>query len=177
MHGSRWRSATSSGASPPMRWPSRTGSLAGRRERAAGRCFCLRLEPGGRETRSYRVRPARRGRLDFAGFVVSTRFPFGLFAKSLLIEAPERAWVVPAIDPVRAAPPRAEGAESGRAGAGPRGSGSAVSGLREFSDGDALRRIDWPHSLRDRALWVREVETEQEGEVWVRLSTRGREAG
>ena len=53
-----------------------------RRERSAGRCFALRIAPGASEQRSYRLRPERRGELAFAGFVVSTRFPFGLFSKS-----------------------------------------------------------------------------------------------
>jgi hypothetical protein len=70
-------------------------------ERAAGRCFALRIAPGESVQRSYRLRPERRGELAFAGFVVSTRFPFGLFSKSRAIEAPERALVYPAVDLVR----------------------------------------------------------------------------
>jgi uncharacterized protein (DUF58 family) len=147
-----------------------------RREHAAGRCFALRIAPGGRDQRSYRLRAERRGELAFAGFVVSTRFPFGLFSKSRTFEAPERALVYPAIDPV--AIPRDFGGarRSGAVVRGPRGAGSEVGGVREFTRGDAPRRIAWRVSLRSRGLWVRDVETEHQGEVEVRLRTAGRPA-
>jgi len=146
------------------------------RERAAGRSFALRIAPGGCETRSYRLRPEQRGELEFAGFVVSTRFPFGLFSKSRTFDAPERALVYPAIDPVPI--PRDFGGvrESGEGVAGPRGRGAEVGGVREYQRGDAPRRIAWRASLRSRALWVREVESEHQGEVEVRLRTANRSA-
>jgi len=146
------------------------------RGRAAGRCFALRIAPGAAETRSYRLRPERRGELAFAGFVVSTRFPFGLFSKSLTIDALDRALVYPAVDPVPI--PRDFGGvrEAGEGVAGPRGHGAEVGGVREYARGDSPRRIAWRASLRARSLWVREVESEHQGEVEVRLRTAGRTA-
>ena len=47
-----------------------------------GRVFAMRIAPGQSEARSYRYEPAVRGELGFHGFRVTTRFPFGLFAKS-----------------------------------------------------------------------------------------------
>jgi uncharacterized protein (DUF58 family) len=145
-------------------------------ETAAGRCMALRIEAGGCERRSYRLRPPARGELAFAGFVVSTRFPFGLFSKSLTIEARERALVYPAVEPVPI--PRRFGGvrESGESVPGPRGRGSEVGGVREYERGDPPRRIAWRASLRSRALWVREVESEHQGEVEVRLRTQQRAA-
>ena len=58
-----------------------------------------------------------------------------------------------------------------RAARGPRGGGSDVGGLRDFAAGDPLRRIHWRASLRRRALLVREVESEHDAEVEVRLRT------
>jgi uncharacterized protein (DUF58 family) len=147
-----------------------------RGERAAGRCFALRIAPGGAEQRSYRLRPERRGELAFAGFVVSTRFPFGLFSKSRAFEAPEHALVYPAVDPVPIPEDFGGVRESGDGVVGPRGHGSEVGGVREFARGDPPRRIAWRASLRSRALWVREVESEHVGEVEVRLRTAGRPA-
>jgi uncharacterized protein (DUF58 family) len=147
------------------------------REVPAGRCFALRIAPGGSEIRSYRLRPEQRGELAFAGFVVSTRFPFGLFSKSLAIAAPERALVYPAIDPVPIPRDFAGVRESGEDVAGPRGRGAEVGGVREYQRGDAPRRIAWRASLRSRALWVREVESDHQGEVEVRLRTADRAAG
>jgi uncharacterized protein (DUF58 family) len=146
------------------------------RERAAGRCFALRIAPGGCEARSYRLCPELRGELVFAGFVVSTRFPFGLFSKSLSIDAAECALVYPAVDPVPIPRDFRGARESGEGVAGPRGRGAEVGGVREYQRGDAPRRIAWRASLRSRALWVREVESEHQGEVEVRLRTAGRPA-
>jgi uncharacterized protein (DUF58 family) len=145
-------------------------------EHAAGRCTALRIAPAASETRSYRLRPEHRGELAFAGFVVSTRFPFGLFSKSRTFDVPERALVYPAIDPVPI--PRDFGGvrEAGEVIAGPRGRGAEVGGVREFARGDTPRRIAWRASLRSRALWVREVESEHQGEVEVRLRTADRPA-
>ena len=72
--------------------------------RAAGRTFALRVGAGETETRRYQLRPERRGALDFVGFSVSTRFPFGLFLKSLRIESPAQTLVYPAIEPLRVPP-------------------------------------------------------------------------
>ncbi|MDH5308188.1 MAG: DUF58 domain-containing protein [Myxococcales bacterium] len=142
-------------------------------ECAAGRCFVLRIGPGHSEVRSYRLRPERRGPLAFRGFLVFTRFPFGLFSKSLLIDAPEQTLVYPAIDPV--AIPAEFGATRAR---GERvstqvGAGADVRGLREYAPGDSLRRVHWRSSLRAGALLVREAESEQDAEIEVRLRTAG----
>jgi len=149
---------------------------AAHREHSAGRCFALRIAPGGTEQRSYRLRPERRGELEFAGFVVSTRFPFGLFSKSRAFEAPDRALVYPAVDPVPIPRDFGGARESGEVVRGPRGAGAEVGGVREFARGDTPRRIAWRPSLRSRALWVRQVESEHQGEVEVRLRTAGRPA-
>jgi len=145
-------------------------------ERAGGRCFALRIAPGETVRRSYRLRPERRGELVFAGFVVSTRFPFGLFSKSRVIEAHEHALVYPAVDPVRIPPDFGGARESGHDVRGPRGHGSEVGGVREYQRGDPPRRIAWRTSLRTRSLWVRDVESEHRAEVEVRLRTAGRPA-
>ncbi len=63
-----------------------------------GRMFALRVAPGATELRAYRLLPPRRGPLRLAGFRVSTRFPFGLFAKACILEHPEDALAYPAID-------------------------------------------------------------------------------
>jgi len=146
-------------------------------EAAAGRCFALRVEPGGSELRTYRLCPERRGPLHFEGFVVFTRFPFGLFSKSLAIPAAERALVYPAVDAIEVPAEFGGRRDSGETVPGPHGRSSEVSGVREFARGDPPRRIDWRASLRARSLWVREVESEHQGEVEVRLRTARRTGG
>jgi uncharacterized protein (DUF58 family) len=144
--------------------------------RGAGRAFVLRIAPGRSETGFYRLRPAARGDLGFLGFRVSTRFPFGLFSKSLEIDAPGSALVYPAVE-ARLRREHARGDESGR-GAAPRPApGAEVGGLREFQVGDPARRIHWRASARRAALVVRQSESDRRGEREVRLRTRDVEAG
>jgi len=146
-------------------------------ERAAGRVFALRIGPGGRELRSYRYRPAGRGEIRFEAFHVYTRFPFGLFSKSLTIESPQPALVYPAVEELGLPPRLGSTTEVGERPAGRGAAGAEVSGLRDFAPGDPLRRVHWPSSLRRGALVVREVRSHQRDEVEVRLRTAGQVAG
>jgi uncharacterized protein (DUF58 family) len=146
-------------------------------ERAAGRAFALRIDPGATELRSYQMRPTQRGILTFTEFRVFTRFPFGLFSKSLSIEAPGESLAYPAVEPI-AVPVRFGTARGGgETIPGPGGTGADAVGLREFADGDSVRRIHWRSSLRHRQLLVTEIESEHETEVEVRLQTRGIDPG
>jgi len=145
---------------------------------SAGRCFALRVAPGDRETRSYPLCAERRGPLVFQGFVVFTRFPFGLFSKSLEIEDEETALVYPALDPLPLSD--APGAVARRGEATSRqvaGDSAVAAGLRDYSPGDPRRRIHWRASLRAGHLLVRDLESEQDVEVEVRLRTEGERPG
>jgi uncharacterized protein (DUF58 family) len=139
-------------------------------DRATGRCVALRIAPGTSEVRSYAFTPERRGALRFEGFVVSTRFPFGLFSKSRVLELSEEALVYPAVS--RLAPPREEAATS--AGGDrplPRdGAGDVADGLRDREVGDPARRIHWRASARARRLLVRRRAGDEQSEILVELS-------
>ncbi|MFQ5417562.1 MAG: DUF58 domain-containing protein [Myxococcota bacterium] len=145
--------------------------------RAAGRAFALRIAPGTTELRSYRFAPSRRGSLEFVGFEVFTRFPFGLFSKSLSILDEVKTLVYPPIDPVAIPPNFGAARDPGEAISGPMGSGANAVGLREFDVGDSVRRIHWRSSLRHRQLLVTQIESEHRSEIEVRLKTRNVEAG
>lgn len=137
---------------------------------AAGRCFALRIAPGGCADRQYVFAPERRGDLRFDRVRASTRFPFGLFVKSLEIELPEDALVYPEVwttprrpgDP--AVRPQPEAVE-----AGPQ-PGDDVAGLREYAPGDGLGRVHWRRSARAGRLLVGEREGEASGALEVRLA-------
>ena len=146
-------------------------------ERAAGRAFALRIDPGATELRSYQMLPAQRGNLVFTEFRVVTRFPFGLFSKSLTIEAPGESLAYPAVEPVAVPANFGAARGGGETVPGPGGTGANAVGLREFMDGDSVRRIHWRSSLRRRQLLVTEIESEHEAEVEVHLRTRGIDAG
>ena len=147
------------------------------RAQSVGRVFALRVGPGETETRTYRFAPSRRGDLGFAGFRVTTRFPFGLFSKAMLIEAEDRALVFPAVEklvPMRSGTPTRDwGETSGGRG----GDGSQVAGLRPFASGDHLRRVHWRASMRRATLLVRDRERDQRAEFEVLLRTRGAHPG
>ncbi len=146
---------------------------------AVGRVFCLRLGPMARVTRSYRCRPERRGELNFLKFQVSTRFPFGLFSKSLELDAAQNALVYPAIQTLPTLPRARERHRRRQLDDGKiisRTDGAVATGLRDYAPGDPARRIHWRASLRRGALQVRQLESEQSAEHEVRLRTAGRNA-
>lgn len=143
---------------------------------SAGRVFAFRVGPGETERRSYTILPEQRGKLAFAGFRVSTRFPFGLFSKAMRIPAPTEALVYPPIDPIPTLPPDGgRGGEDVSEHSG--GSSPEVAGIRPFAPGDAHRRVHWRASLRRGELLVRDRARETRGERTVRLRTRDVEAG
>jgi uncharacterized protein (DUF58 family) len=144
-----------------------------RRPAPIGRVLALRIAPGARERRSYSYTPESRGELTLAGLRVTTRFPFGLFAKSLWLERPAALLVYPRLAP--AAPPAVheDPRRTGPARRGRSAMATEVGGLREFARGDAPRRVHWPASLRRGQLLVRDAEGETAGESLVRLRTAG----
>jgi uncharacterized protein (DUF58 family) len=143
----------------------------------SGRVFALRVDPEGRELRRYQWSPGRRGPTPFWGFQVSTRFPFGLFLKSMRIPAADDALVYPAIESVNRMPARSGVDREGELEHNDRGEGIVATGVRDYSQGDSLRRIHWRSSLRRQALLVREMEDERDAEVEVLLRTAGTTEG
>jgi uncharacterized protein (DUF58 family) len=143
----------------------------------APRTFALRVGAGETLRRTYVFQPDRRGRVEFKEFQVFTRFPFGLFSKSLTLPASQNALVFPALEPVRTLQNFGSPRDAGERVSAPTGSGADAIGLRGYAPGDPLRRIHWRASMRRRSLLVREVESECEAEVEVRLRTRGAQPG
>ncbi len=136
----------------------------------AGRGFVLRIGPMQRELRRYALRPEQRGALEFLGYRVSTRFPFGLFVKAMLIDSPTSALVYPEIEPLAAQSRAGRAREEGCLQADPRsGLGVQIAGVRDYVQGDSTRRIHWRRSIRRGQLVVGESEREEESEVEVRL--------
>lgn len=146
-------------------------------KRAAGRIFVLHAGPRQTVRRHYRLRPERRGPLAFEGFEVFTRFPFGLFSKSLTIRSRETALVYPEIEPVASVADLGRPRGHGEQVSAPAGTGADAVGLRSYAPGDAIRRVHWRASLRKRELLVRDVESERDAEVEVQLRTHHTQPG
>jgi uncharacterized protein (DUF58 family) len=139
-------------------------------EVVVGRAFALRIGPGAHLDRRIRWCPMSRGEQRFVGVRVSTRFPFGLFVKSMDVELTMRVMVYPALvlndatpTPLRGRP--SCGPESDR----PRASGESLIGLRELVPGDRVQRIQWRQSLRRGQLLVGERAAEDADEIEIRL--------
>lgn len=123
------------------------------------KCYFLKLPPGRLQHTSYRHTFSRRGRYTYSGFRLSTKFPFALFRKSRVVDAPGEVIVYPQLAQLAHAPPpraRAAGAEA----RGARGRQGDFYGLREFRDGDDPRDIHWRSSARHGRTMVREHEEE-----------------
>jgi uncharacterized protein (DUF58 family) len=143
----------------------------------ASRGFALRIAAGETVRRPYRFQPERRGYIQFDEFQVFTRFPFGLFSKSLTIPARETALVFPELEAIGMPQNFGGPRDAGERVSAPSGSGADAIGLRDYATGDSLRRIHWRASMRRRLLLVREVESECAAEVEVVLRTRAAKPG
>jgi uncharacterized protein (DUF58 family) len=119
---------------------------------------------------------ARRGLHQLTGVVASTRFPFGLFTKRLLLPLPEAVVVYPSLLPHDALTGLIGplGQEPARAR---RGQGGGFFALRDYLDGDDARTIHWKSSARQGRLLVKETEEEERREVTLRLDRHWPSAG
>jgi uncharacterized protein (DUF58 family) len=121
------------------------------------------------EERSYTITPQRRGRLRLKGFRVATRFPFGLFEKSLELDLPEEIRVRPA--PVPCVEPEIlDGARGGEAPVSNAGNGVDPWQLRPLLEGEDARTIAWGPSARAGQLLA--LEREQRARQSVQLDLR-----
>jgi len=145
--------------------------------RPLGRMFALRVAPGATEIRAYRLVPPGRGPLRLAGFRISTRFPFGLFAKACILECEDVALVYPAVGGAESLHALHVGEGEGMSGPAAPETGSEVVGLRPFAPGDSLRRVHWRATLRRGMPVVRQSEEPRAAEAAVYLATRGPSAG
>jgi len=142
-----------------------------------GRAFLLRVGPGESAEAIYRLEVEQRGPLALAGFRVSTRFPFGLFAKSLLIPDAGQRLIYPGLEPLHAAALSGAKRERGEQAGARTGIGTDAAGLRGFAFGDTPRAVHWPASLRRGSLLVRDREREERPELEIQLRVAGRAPG
>jgi uncharacterized protein (DUF58 family) len=108
---------------------------------------CLRVLAGETGRAGVRVTPRRRGEIALVGLKVTTRYPFGIFAKSRRYDLPASLLAWPARVEAPPVPPTA-----GRDEVGPpvarRGGHEDLRGLRDYRDGDEMRHVHWRRSMR-----------------------------
>ncbi len=130
--------------------------------------FAVRIGAGSMVVAPATVTLSRRGRHPMPAAVVATRFPFGLFVKRRELPRGEPLLVYPRIAPVATPPaeqPRTEQGDAARR----RARAGEFFALREYRDGDDLRRIHWPAVARLGRAVVREYESDGDRQLVLEL--------
>lgn len=137
---------------------------------ASVRQFEVEIPPGDEVRLEYTVRPRERGSDEFRGTALRIRCPLGLT---------ERQVWVPTEEPVRIYPNllalkefdllRQQGRlrEIGIRRSRLRGLGTEFESLRQYTEGDDYRKIDWKATARKGEITVRQYETERNQSVLI----------
>ncbi len=140
-------------------------------ERPAG--YAATVRPGSRVVVPTIHRLGRRGRHDELSMAVETQFPLGLAVCRLEFRLPVDLLVLPRLGTVRnldALTARRHGLLF--QGASDRGDEQEFHGLREWREGESVRRVHWKLSARRGRLLVREFRGEDRPPVHIVLDTR-----
>lgn len=132
------------------------------------------LPPGEEARAAYRLPTTRRGVYELGPLLVSVTDPLGLLRRSLVVDPPTDVTVYPRV--VRIAP---LALTAGRdlvggvvEGYGPARAGEEFHALREYTDGDDLRRVHWKSSARTGHLMIKDMELPWQVRATVLLDTR-----
>ncbi|MEO7060502.1 MAG: DUF58 domain-containing protein [Lapillicoccus sp.] len=116
-----------------------------------------RMAPGERRQIEYVIRAHLRGRHTLGPLAVQLRDPFGLTTRFAQVGTTDEIVVLPRIDPLTGGQPAGNGI--GAEGEIPHMvalHGEDDQSVREYRDGDDLRRIHWPATARTGELMVRQ---------------------
>ena len=126
-----------------------------------GRFAIQGIERGGNRTDSYEVRPSRRGRYEIGPMTISFVDPFGLASRSEQATSTAAFLVQPRIETLTL--PRDLGERRSLAVSAlrqPTGSqGEDFYTLREYVEGDDLKRIHWASTAKRNKYMIRQEET------------------
>ncbi|MGV1008778.1 MAG: DUF58 domain-containing protein [Dermatophilaceae bacterium] len=162
----------------------RATSLMLAQERLAAACgdpprFLLgRLASGERRAVRYAVRPRLRGRFRLGPLSVQLRDPFGMTRRFEELGGSAELLVLPRVHPLDASRPRGTGI--GTEGEIPYMvalHGEDDQSVREYRDGDDLRRIHWPATARMGELMVRQEDRPARRRAVVLLDARAEAHG
>jgi uncharacterized protein (DUF58 family) len=130
----------------------------------------LRPHGRGRHTGSYRLHDVPRGRHRFAPVRLSIADPFGLAETGLAVDEQQALVVYPRLTELeRLFFDGGAGAEHGRRLLLRRPVGFELHSVREYQQGESLRRVHWPSTARRGSLMVKELEDSPRDEVAVLL--------
>jgi uncharacterized protein (DUF58 family) len=135
------------------------------------RCFYLKVSAGREQATTYPFVFPRRGRYRFRGYEVRTKFPFGLFVKSRIVDAPAELLVFP--EPLAAgARHEAEKGAEDAARVERRGTGAELLDPRRFVPGDDPRLIRWRLSAKLGAPMVADRAADESRRIEIRIDNR-----
>jgi uncharacterized protein (DUF58 family) len=130
----------------------------------------LRSHGRGRHTGSYRLHDVPRGRHRFAPVRLSIADPFGLAEAGLALDEQQALVVYPRlVDLERLFFEGGAGPEHGRRLLLRRPVGFELHSVRDYQQGESLRRVHWPSTARRGSLMVKELEDSPRDEVAVLL--------
>lgn len=137
---------------------------------AEGNEFGVTLPPGEEKQLAYTVTPRERGDDTFPGTFVRIECPLGLVEKEMRLETEEPVRVYPNVLALREfdlLKQQGRLREMGIRRSRSRGLGMEFESLREYTEGDDFRKIDWKASARRDKLVVRQYEQERNQVVMV----------
>jgi uncharacterized protein (DUF58 family) len=130
----------------------------------------LRPHARGRHWGSYRLLDVPRGRHRFEPVRLSIADPFGLAEARVTLDAPEALVVYPRlVELERVFFDGGAGPEHGRRLLLRRPVGFDLHSVRDYQQGESLRRVHWPSTARRGSLMVKELEDSPRDEVAVLL--------
>jgi uncharacterized protein (DUF58 family) len=126
-----------------------------------GRFAIQGVEPGGDRSDSYEVRPSRRGRYEIGPMTISYVDPFGLASRTIEAASTATFLVQPRIETLTL--PRDLGERRSLAVSALRqptgSSGEDFYTLREYVEGDDLKKIHWASTAKRNKYMIRQEET------------------
>ncbi|HWC20881.1 MAG TPA: DUF58 domain-containing protein [Flexivirga sp.] len=137
------------------------------------RFVVARLEPGATREVTYVVRSHLRGRYTLGPVTLTQRDPFGLTFVTRSVERTDELLVLPRIVPLGAAHPPGSGV--GNDGETPQMvalHGEEDVSIRNYHDGDDLRKVHWPATAHRGELMVRQEDRPARRSALVLLDSR-----
>jgi uncharacterized protein (DUF58 family) len=131
---------------------------------ATERQFPLRLRPGEERELSYQITPPERGSDYFRGTYLRLACPLGLVVRQVKLNTEQPVRVYPNVLALREfdlLKQKGQLRELGIRKSRMRGLGTDFESLREYSEGDDYRKVDWKASARRGKLIVRQFEQER----------------
>jgi uncharacterized protein (DUF58 family) len=131
------------------------------------------IAPSARERATYTLVPQSRGRYTLGPLVVDVSDPFALTRLRLEFDEREELLVTPEIEDLGAAPDPSSGPTFGASRARQLfRTGEEYYTMRQYQEGDDLRRIHWPSVARTGELMIRQDESTRRASGLVFLDTR-----